>query len=200
MKVHYLTFSTPMVPAILEGRKTQTRRLIPEKTLWKWTGHDHHLIDMVNASPIKPGDMIGVRETWARARSCFVYKASSVPEEGPRGNTDEWNWDHNVPNVWRPSSNMPNAACRLFLRVETVRAERVQDIGEEGAIAEGVETEPRTPADGSRQPWRRYDGAACAAVSARHSFETLWDSIHGAGAWARNDWVWAYTFSRTEKP
>lgn len=87
--------------------------------------------------------------------------------------------------VWRPSIHMPRWACRLFLRVTDVRAQRVQEISEADAVAEGMKPRPVEPYDCFDDP--------------REQFAFAWDSLHGPGAWARNDWVWAYTFERAAK-
>ena len=160
--------------------------------------------------------MLWVRETWCPRLKYdenfdaedddnpryIKYKADHKDGESPSSPMDFHSW----PSAWRPSIHMPRAAARLFLEVADVRAQRVQEIGEEDAKAEGVQTE--RDHYGGDTPlmylgtvrWHRYDSEACSAVNARESFRTLWDSIHGPGAWALNLWVWAYTFRPATKP
>lgn len=143
-----ILFSGPMVRAILDGRKTQTRRAD-------------------KSGGTKPrcasGDLLWVRETWgeygqSKDGPIYVYRADH---------------DRSAPR-WKPSIHMRKEVARIWLRVIQVKRERIQDITEEDAIAEGV--------------------------ASRDEFIALWESIHGAGSWERNDWVWVYAFVRTERP
>jgi hypothetical protein len=106
------------------------------------------------------------------------------------------------PIVWRPSIFMSRWASRLTLEIAEVRVERLQDLSEEDAKAEGV-----APSEDEDQPWRCYsptcerDGGCAGVKTARGSFETLWDSINGdrpGASWAANPWTWALTFRRVE--
>lgn len=124
-----ILFSTPMVQAILEGRKTQTRRVVKPQPIKKghfWT------LDYTRM-PYKPRDILWVRETWYLetfyGAHSYVYRAS------------EPNYPVNVgagQHGWRPSIFMPQDVARIFLRVKEVRVEKVQDITEEDTINEGV--------------------------------------------------------------
>jgi hypothetical protein len=120
---------------------------------------------------------------------------------------------------WRPSIHMPKWAARLFLLVTAVQAQRVQDISEEDALAEGIQ---RSDWEYSCEPYRNYQepvmapGKNCA--TARKSFATLWDSIYADAtvhvevsegvyetrsanlSWNDNPWVFAYKFEVTDKP
>ena len=143
-----IIFSTPMVQAILEGRKTQTRRVIkPQPTLnfagrWVWPLpkskiHKGCCTKVYTASrewweyllpeqfPYQPGDLLWVRETWLKADDGYHYKA-----------------DIKAPKAcgykWRPSIHMPKEAARIWLEVTNVKNEWLQDITEEDAKAEGV--------------------------------------------------------------
>ncbi len=173
-----ILFSGPMVRAILEGRKTQTRRVMkpqpPDKMLA--TEKSRTLLAAV-AAPYKPGDILYVREKW-----CNINKPGISPEYYYFAETkyaedyDSTEWK------WRPSIHMPRAAARLFLRVTDVRVERVQEIGELDAIAEGFQ--------------EIYPGEEI------NEFIKLWDTLNakrGYG-WAANPWVWVYTFERTDPP
>lgn len=98
----------------------------------------------------------------------------------------------------RPGMFMFEWAARSIVEIVEVRIERVQEISEADAIAEGVEAIAKTT-DQSRQFYKSYrlsgDSTFC-EQTARDSFMTLWESIHGPGAWERNDWVWAVTMRR----
>ena len=133
----------------------------------------------------QPGDVLWVRETWSRAK---LYPASH--EMFYRADGDVLGRQLSLSYVerekcWRPSIHMPRWASRLTLRITDVRVERVQEISEDDAIAEGVDT--ITMADVARQ----------AAWSRRQDFSRLWDSINGQRAgcsWADNPWCWCLTF------
>ena len=206
-----ILFTTPMVQAILEGRKTMTRRVIKPQ-LEKdetWDGgykYSHRgattALSMLCAgvydrtSPYQPGDILWVRETWARGRvsigeepdgrdskpyiSQCIGDNDIIPKEAALREgicIDEV--------VWRPSIFMPKEACRIWLRVLAVRPERLQEISEEDAIAEGIE---------AREPNH--------VVGARYRFGQLWNSINAARGygWDKNPWVWAIIFERCDKP
>ncbi|MCQ8240569.1 hypothetical protein [Rhizosaccharibacter radicis] len=99
---------------------------------------------------------------------------------------------------WRPSIHMPRWASRLTLEITDIRAERLQDISEEDARAEGVEQvvrPPSWPVMYERRFWKGYENHQKAnRDSARESFGSLWNSLHGPGAWSANPWVWAISF------
>ena len=184
MSEHPILFSGPMVRAILDGRKTQTRRVIK----WKCNrGPDGY--DTVGESKIirvpwtertlakilvpecpygVPGDRLWVRETWGK--DLYAHLSGHVPilyKVGPPS------IDPDYPVKWNPSIHMPRWASRLTLEVVEVRAQRLQDITEQDAIAEGV---------------------SCVA-----EFRELWDSINAKRApWDSNPWVWAVTFRRVD--
>ena len=211
-----ILFNTEMVRAILDGRKTQTRRIVKigsytpsEIGRFKFytfrdelngepgayagfycnrdvfVGRDGKLhIDAVYAkAPYQPGDTLYIRETWMNLNTeenpCFFYRAT---DEMP-----EWALDKR----WRPSINMPRNAARIFLRVTDVRVERLRDIDENGAIAEGF-----------YKGWRLC-GIGSQALSARQAFMWLWETITrkapAADSWACNPWVWVISFERCGK-
>lgn len=223
MKTIPILFSTPMVQAILEGRKTQTRRVIKKQPdLSKHTHITRAVIldgtntevfnycsgGSINVESVKcpygqPGDILWVRETWQHdikadldtvppswiPNGSYVYIADgtiiSKKELGELG-------------VWRPSIFMPKEACRLFLKVKSVRVERLQDISEDDAIAEGVEQ----IADYGSTGYKLYTEpeAAYSDIDALYSFESLWQSINGEQSWNDNPWVWVVEFERCERP
>jgi len=91
-----------------------------------------------------------------------------------------------------PSIHLPKKFARIWLRVKSVRVERVQDISEEDARAEGCKDKLTCLNPGT--------GSYAVERTSVEEFQTLWNEIHDPGAWERNDWVWAITFERTEKP
>lgn len=212
MKEHGIIFNTEMIRAILDGRKTQTRRIIKSvptthnfhgwimsstcakdegKACWA-TGNSSLLKDPIrlNCPFGQPGDRLYVREQFSRLES-FGFFDSAVPYEVP----DFWYWADGEPewgNWTRPQSGavMPRNASRISLEVTGVRVERLQDISEEDAVAEGV-----APLHGGY--WKHYQPDWTQhQLSARGSFVTLWTSINGTDAWYKNPWVWCINFRR----
>lgn len=191
-----IIFSTPMVRAILEGRKTQTRRVVKSPFeihangfITKPDKHDRFNLVVL---PYKPGDILWVRETWQYKNygdygytpDDFIYKAD--PNEtwvGP----------------WRPAIHMPYEASRIHLKIKNVRVERLQDITEEDAIAEGIKEYMEF--NGVVKYW--IDdlslGVGDMPRSAKKAFEIIWNSIYakrGYG-WDINPWVWVIEFERS---
>ena len=181
-----ILFSTSMVQAILDGRKTQTRRVIKpqpnSKAEYKGTEIGKHVfetdIDMWHIkSPYQPGQVLWVRETWSMIDDMpydnYVYRTDY-------GTTED---DSFPPSMfkWKPSIHMPREAARIFLRVKNVRVERLQDITAHDAIREGMESE--TPFDTVDE------------------FKELWNNLNakrGYG-WDTNPWVWVVKFERISK-
>lgn len=190
-----IIFNTEMVRAILDERKTQTRRIIKNKNWpvpiadgFEWCFHEtkdgSFEIGAVNKStgegsvhsyikcPYgKPGDLLWVRETWAMFGMDFIYKSECD------GNEKGFKW--------KPSIHMPRSACRLFLKIKDIRVERVQDISEKDSGEEGIS---------QGQAWGE-------GLSYKEIFRKLWNSINekrGFG-WDVNPWVWVVEFERTEE-
>lgn len=238
-----IIFSGPMVRALLEDRKTKTRRVIKGSNLnllqrWDgpeddgahyfgWASHCDGIFayGRLKLKPLyQPGDILWVRERWrigawnentqsiavdykdaVRREWLFVpdvarfkrYVKQSIQQAKDAGivqdKNGEYHWESgNAPTKWRPSIYMPREAARLFLRVTDVQAERLQDISEEDALAEGVRPDP---------PIKMVDGKYGSEWSARDNFIELWDSLNakrGFG-WDANPWVWVYTFERFEQ-
>jgi hypothetical protein len=183
MKQHPILFSTPMVKAILEGRKTQTRRVhkyqIDCEKLSQYA-QDWEIKEFIALCPFgQPGDRLWVRETFAPALGDVAYKADysqSVLDE-PRNK-----------GIWKPSIHMPKTAARIWLEITEVKVELVQNISNEDVIAEGVKADIAT--DHPR-------GVHYTA------FSDLWIKINGNGSWISNPWVWVVKFkilSTTGKP
>lgn len=158
-----------------------------------------------------PGDRLWVRETWrteeladgtdgVRFPDGAFCACENTPEVG-----DAWGSQHSAKSarrgtVWRPSIHMPRWASRLTLEVTGVRVERLQDISEADARAEGAQVVPFYPDDGFplSDGWTHVgdDGKCVLYTSARDSFRALWESINGADSWVANPWVWVVAFKR----
>ena len=200
VKERPILFSGPMVRAIIEGRKTQTRRVIkPKHEFFVDDGHDGinrvYYPCYVTGEPepqeiLCPygsvGERLWVRETWA-----VVPKVS---DDGPKhkakgdgtGATWRADWNGNPSGFpWKPSIHMPRWASRITLEVTGVRVERLNDISEADAQAEGC--------DGNYQIG--YIPAYQAGPFSYH-FAQLWESINGPGSWSLNPWVWVVEFKR----
>ncbi|EMB2236137.1 morphogenetic protein [Klebsiella pneumoniae] len=200
-----MIFNGEMVRALLDGRKTQTRRPV------KFPVHDKNLGcelagnelagelsagNYLNSAFGKPGDRIWVRETWADAGASApdlkLYRAN-YPEHVP-------SIYENVPPAeeirWTPSIHMPRWASRILLEITDVRVERLNAISEEDAEAEGIDMEAL------------YDSQDCYDCIADHNmtgrptvtgaFKYLWESIYGEEGWKSNPWVWVIEFKRVE--
>lgn len=220
MKEHPIIFSTAMVQAILEGRKSQTRRIAKDKKLDLFT--DRKLQTgfstftpkgMVSVrgyfnDPLKeigfgesfiksaygqPGDVLWVRESFAVADKQFNPNTEYEYKAEYLGGA--------VISNWKPSIHMPRSAARIFLKVENVRVERLNEISWKDAICEGVDCKP----DRNLPLYRNYTEKEMITEGLLHncltdprlSFQSLWDIINGTRApWESNPWVWVVEFSR----
>ncbi len=142
----------------------------------------------------KIDNILWVRETW---QTTFNEKSK---EWDPIYKTDGKYWiDDDGAMKWKPSIHMPKKHARIFLKVTKVRCERLQDISEEDAIAEGVIQH----SDYGSTGYVDYENrdTAVTDIDAVWSFETLWQSINAKKhPWDSNPWVWVYDFERIEKP
>jgi hypothetical protein len=184
MKYRPILFSGPMVRALLDGKKTQTRRVAKVGSIQS--------LCLVDCPYGAPGDVLWVRETWRTLEQddgtdglFFPADGGFAPIENTEEAADRWvaaheNGKHG--NRYRPSIFLPKWAPRLFLRVESVRVERLRDISHPDALAEGCEGDERN------------------GLTARVAFADLWRSINGAESWDANPWVWVVEFSRIERP
>lgn len=207
IKERPILFSAPMVRAILDGRKTVTRRPVKglSTSFAVTTAADESPLNGVCwkvGGPIircpygKPGDRLYVRET------CFIndYREAGVPVDERASCEIHYRADGN-PDFegeeelirWRPSIHMPRWACRILLEITDVRVERLQDISEEQALEEGVRLYTDHAELGD---WYHVDGIKTYSASPRKSFELLWSSINGADSWKANPWVWIVEFKR----
>lgn len=188
-----ILFNTEMVQAILDGRKTCTRRIvkgaIPDDAMWGYTmftpkgciscrgvyadGYGEGFYKL----PYQPGDILYVRETWCKGswmneKERYYYKAD----------------DNDFHCVWHPSIHMPKEAARIWLKVTDVRVERLQEISGEDLIKEGI--------DFFRSNYVRV---------AFDEYKNIWNSTIKKSdidryGWDANPWVWVIEFERCEKP
>ena len=216
MKERPIIFSGPMVRAILEGRKTQTRRAVSAKL-----NRTTHLVDCggnpfcIHTWPAKrlgvccfdcnqellgrcpygqPGDRLWVRETWGITvgETIMPIIPKSLPDNGRvYYRVDEEPGSEHW-GSWKPSIHMPRWASRLTLEVVNVRVERLQDISTEDAMAEGIYLHEK----GFYTADLNFKNSGASAVEA---FKGLWQSINGAGSWDQNHWVWVVEFRQMEE-
>ena len=220
MAIKPILFNTEMVRAILDGRKTCTRRVIelPENMdgvpVGKSGDSSNPLGFMypggIKRPPYQPGDILYVRETWCalpvneaghmRGHSIYYYRADGdLRPEGWRGK-------------WRPSIHMPKEAARIWLKVTDVRVERLQEIDEDGVWDEGFKFKPpcltRVSADGHTCD---LDGPCMSSIKycdmtiGELFGRELWNSTIKKSdlnryGWDANPWGWVIEFERCEKP
>ncbi|MDV1206753.1 hypothetical protein RZR75_20625 [Enterobacter hormaechei] len=215
-----MIFNSEMVRAILDDRKTQTRRIIKDCTVGrdpiskfiqigkKFIGcYPEDVPELIReCCPYGvPGDRIWVRETFQGPLFDFeqmeAYQEDSSKFKKPefcvykadgKPAPEFFDADDNLHCGWRPSIHMPRWASRITLEITGVRVEQLKSISEEEARSEGV-------ARLREGFWKHYQpGWTQHQLSARGSFATLWDSIYGFGDWDRNPWVWVVEFKRIE--
>lgn len=210
MKEHPILFNTEMVKAILEGRKTQTRRIVkpqPEgATLkshldgkWLTKKFNGLVLPQIEDLPMhnpfgQVGDRLWVRETFTQGYGMtllesegddknavsIIYKADGkeIYKDCSEEVAENWgNWENDSDDaVWKPSIHMPRWASRILLEITNIRVERLQDISEDDAIAEGMIA----------------DDDYCA----EEYFSKLWNEINGwdEKGWNANPWVWVIEF------
>lgn len=206
-----ILFSGPMVRAILDGSKTVTRRVAQtnEAGRLQRSGRQWHVDDpnAIHACPYgAPGDRLWVRETWRVERALNSCKPSDMDQPYPRDyraderTQKEQDWHHPAfAGRWRPSIHMPRWASRITLEVTEVRVERLHQITEDEARAEGIRTLPDQDPEDPSAWWESAPGVH-QARSARSSFRKLWSSINadrGFG-WDTNPYVWVVRFRRIE--
>jgi hypothetical protein len=228
MKEKPILFSTPMVKAILEGKKTQTRRVItpqPKFILKEHNGgwneySEYPIADPVCNSPwgygrickYKVGDILWVREAFRKGNILSFYPLKYYYKADNPERKDA---------IWKPSIHMPREAARLFLEVTSVRVERLQDITDKEAIAEGMITnEQYAELSGEAVP-EAYcptcngtglhlavgenlgvmEVDCCKCDTAKKRFSLLWDSLNAKRgySWESNPWVWVIEFEKAEK-
>jgi hypothetical protein len=192
-----IIFSAPMVRALLDGRKTMTRRLAWHSN--KKTGAAY--VEKARRSlwqKATPGDRLWVRENFARVPASAYRMSDGVQQTIDPTDRDfaaiyAAGWERSAPK-WKPSIHMPRWASRLTLVVTAVKMERLQEISEGDAIAEGIEWIPELDPVGPCK-WRVYTQPHAGTSSPVASFESLWASLHGDGAWNQNPEVVALSFT-----
>ncbi|AYO66730.1 morphogenetic protein [Klebsiella pneumoniae] len=214
MKERGMIFNAEMVQALLDGRKTQTRRPV------KFPVHDKNLGcelagnelagelsagNYLNSAFGKPGDRIWVRETFQvplfNYEQMDEYLEDSSKFEKPEfcqyaadgGHRPEYqDADDNLRHGWRPSIHMPRWASRILLEITGVRVERLNSIHDVDAMREGIQ---------NLTTCSHSDFGIPGVVNAQHpvrAFQLLWESIYGADSWRANPWVWVIEFKRVE--
>jgi len=201
-----MLFSAPMVRSLLAGTKTQTRRILkPQPTALDdtWGPAPHvgrsngkaavqcnGLATVITCPYGQPGDQLWVRETWLECglSLCGITPPTAYYRADHQG-ADYFDPTTNPPTrrKWQPSIHMPRWASRITLEVTAVSVERLQDISEWDAAAEGVlySTEHMGHWSGTGARWQ---------MTAREAYRDLWESINGAGSWDANPWVWVIEF------
>lgn len=200
VKERPILFSGPMVRAILDGRKTQTRRVVKLKDSWdvgpNYAGECWPVRKRGNRLVRMPcpygavGDRLWVRETWS---PCSTFDPSE--ETGAIYRAEPWRNGVEPSIKWTPSIHMPRWASRITLEITGVRVERLHDISNSDIVAEGFEATgaaQRMP-DGSYAVAGRFEGTVS---TLRQLFSMKWTEINGAGSWAANPWVWVIEFKR----
>ena len=195
MAIKPILFNTEMVRAILDGRKTCTRRIVkPQPTA-------HYGAQCIKP-PYQPGDILYVRETWERFEcwNCEGDERGNCPKEPKKSvldktcgcymyrATDEISGDAK----WHPSIHMPKEAARIWLKVTDVRVERLQEITAESALTEGADK--YIHANGTLNEDQTIT-----------SFIGIWNSTIKKSdldryGWDAKPWVWVIEFERCEKP
>ena len=203
MKERPILFSGPMVRALLDGSKTQTRRVMKPQLVYgtvaglfnSWylpsgqgggTLYPNGKEKILGTCPYgQPGDRLWVRESFCKI----------IGQSGGWIETDyQATYTHGfrlgdslgLKKRWTPSIHMPRAASRITLEITSVRVERLQDISEADAQAEGVTDDGSLVTD--------LDGKDRGGTIA--AYATLWEVINGVGSWDDNPWVWVVSFKR----
>ncbi len=202
MTMRPILFKTPMVLAIEDGSKTQTRRVIKIDKSYIWENVKTSLVDnhfivgsgMQDFEQVKcpygeVGDILWVREKWLDASigkkdgRTIIYFASEsgqlYDQQGAK---------------WKPSIFMPKSACRIFLKITDIRSERLQEISVEDAKSEGLY---EVGYKGVSFAYAKGEGSYASATGA---FMALWISINGKDSWKKNPWLWVLDFEKTEQP
>lgn len=216
MKSRPILFSGPMVRAILDGCKTQTRRVCGDRIQYidgpggppytqKLGSHIFEGGPCAWHCPYgKPGDRLWVRETW-RPVGPWEFEGGTIVFQCDGARVNVTNAKEQTPPVfvrssdqkdkWRPSIHLPRWASRITLEVTGVRVQRLNETSEADAIAEGLHRDPKNP---NLWTWGDYPSGSTNPV---YAYELLWNQINesrGFG-WSVNPWVWVIEFRRIEK-
>jgi hypothetical protein len=205
MKVTPIIMSAPMIRALLEGRKQQTRRILKPQSMFDGS---EAIVKRFPRQKGCPYGESGQSFLWVRETFCPVddeefggsrwidYRATPrYSQDAPAG----WENASDDPNAlkWKPSIFMPRRVSRLTLELSGVHVERLQAISEEDALAEGIVHDraasySRFHVPGVEHPAK--DFPELSRTNAREMYAALWDCLHGSGAWLANPWVWVLTF------
>jgi hypothetical protein len=196
-----ILFSGPLVRALLDGRKAQTRRVVkPQPTTdgywWTWKdvscNGESGLRDGLPCLGPCPygfiGDRLWVRETWG----VIGFPDSEAFNAAPSAIAFRADGSDDRVEKWKPSIHMPRLFSRITLEITDVRVQRLQDISEEDAKAEGCEPGCLTCGENCIY----CGGCGYCRPAYRDSFINLWNTINGPDSWSANPWVWALTFRR----
>lgn len=198
MKARPILFSTPVIKALLSGRKTQTRRIMKSQPQpsgghglspvapyqnpygdWTWglaaTGHGSGG-NLFSCPYGRPGDLLWVRETIEKAKE---YGGIGYPADGTWFPDETWEWKRDT----IPSIHMPRQWSRITLEITNVRVQRVQETDYWDSFAEGISL---TECGGE-------------SIHPCDDYRKIWESIHGVNSWVKNSWVWALTFKVHQK-
>lgn len=206
MAIKPILFNTEMVRAILDGRKSCTRRIckdanectVPDMDFYNADmrtyavhnfadkEHTEQLSTAERSCPICPGDILYVRETWHKSPLRYMYRADYSDTEKFYRDGKE------IEMKWHPSIHMPKDAARIWLKVTDVRVERLQEITGQDVLKEGLNSHVHPQAS-------YFDG------NQREMFEKLWNSTIKKSdidryGWDASPWVWVIEFERCEKP
>jgi hypothetical protein len=198
MKDRPILFSAPMVRAILAGTKTQTRRAVKSTGMYAIDASIHgeevarrELAALATRCPYgQAGDQLWVREAFSGPHCMDASDGCKAVPPSKWGDCSRiWYWADGNPTEgdWtrpRPSIHMPRWASRILLEITAVRVERLQDISDTDAEAEGIQEIVDAGVD--------HDGTP------RDAYRALWEQINGAGSWSANPWVWVVEFKRAE--
>ena len=219
-----ILFNTPNVQAILDGRKTQTRRVVkPQPALRKgldlaalntlveedfWYWKDCNWLDgglgmpesaISDYAPYQPGDVLWVRETWRVIPTGYSNSGEYdfKAKRLPPLNSYTVHIENPETIKWRPSIHMPRAAARIFLRVTDVRAERVRDISEKDCIAEGIRSYFLHKEHGGE--WGESSSGPFVGADNTHftrigAFAELWDSLNAKRGYGWNTNPWVWVY------
>lgn len=217
MKERPILFSAPMVRAILDGTKTQTRRVIKPQPDYQIEVEDDGSCVTYNGDKLvqrwqspygKVGDQLWVRETF-----CQFYKAPDYAKKMRRPDRDvffykadkniDLKWFKALGFKWKPSIHMPRCASRIQLEITDIRVERIQSLTIDDMCAEGIGEMLEDPESIAGHGFAEAEHYSIAGVPMMHlpeiyGFAAFWDSINGQGSWDLNPWVWVVEFKRVK--
>lgn len=218
MKERPIIFHESLIESLLDGRKTQTRRVMKVQPPQGWGGISDRAAMLTECPHGKPGDLLWVREAWGKGggygeecqtvcyksdSTCYIGSEQYPVEDVIRGTfgSPESTITYSSPrdNKWNSPVAMPRWASRITLEITCVRVERLQDISVKDSRAEGVQELPLQK--GKPGSWWRYE-----AFASKHyrteidAFRGLWTNINKSpeNSWEANPWVWVIDFKKLE--